>query len=158
MARRLALIAIILSSVVIGGVVVWFALTIPNDVRAEALLREAQGELRERKRDGAREKLEAIVRDYPRTDAAATALTALLRMANEDRVELERRLQSSETRAAEQTKKLTALEQRLTEVSKKASAPPQVAKPAPAKKPTVKRATKKPTRRTTRRPTRRRRG
>lgn len=158
MVRRLAIALIALVSLIAGGVVVYFALSIPNDVKAEALMRDARTQLNGQDRVKARESYEKVIRDYPRTDAAAQSIAAVLRMDADERARMQQKVSALEKSLAEQKARTTRLEERLAVAVKAAEKPPVVAKP-PAKKPTIRRATPKkktPTRRK-KTPTRRRR-
>ena len=159
MGRRAAFILIALFLIGVGTAGAYFALTVPNDVRAEALMREARTNLKENKRKEAREKLEQIVRDYPRTDAAAAALGATIRLDSEERDELLGKIATLETRQIEQQKRISSLESQIAEVSAAAKKAAEVKPPPPApKKPTIAKKKPAPKRKTTtRRTTRRRR-
>lgn len=159
MVRRLAIALIALTSLVVGGVAVYFAMTVPNDVKAEALMREARAHLNKQNFKGARDAYEKVIRDYPRTDAASQSIAAVLRLDGEERRQLEAKVATLEQRVAKETARTTRLEQQLAAAVKAAQEKPAVvAPPAPAKKPTVRRATpkKKPVRKK-KTPTRRRR-
>jgi hypothetical protein len=145
--------------IIVGGVVVYFALSIPRDIRAEGLLAEARESLEKKDREAAREKLTMIVRDYPRTDAAAAATFALFRIDSAEKHDLDalrRKVTELEKSQASLSRELAASKTRVAELEKKAAAPPpappQAApKPAvkkpPAKKPAPRRRTPPPRRR-----------
>lgn len=152
MARRKALLlAIFIVAFALGGLATYVALTVPNDVKAEGLLREARDHIRKQETANARGKLQRIVMEYPRTDAAAAASSALFTLEADENSRVSREVQQLiETRKADQAR-IRTLEQRVEELAKKpapAPAPPVVKKaPAPAKKA----PTRRPARRTTRR-------
>ena len=137
-------------SSILGAVVVYLVLSVPNDLRADTLLKEARQDLEAKETDKAREKLSKIVQQYPRTDAAAAATVALVSIGVSERARLEREIASLKTRDAQQTKLIGDLQKSVTEIR---NAPPKVvtvtAPPPP--KPAPKPAAKKPTRKTKRR-------
>jgi hypothetical protein len=125
-------------SAILGAVVVYLFLSVPNDLRADGLLREARKDLEARKNDEAREKLSRIVQQYPRTDAAAAATVALVTIGQSDRKRFEQELASLRAQNAEQTKLITDLQKGVQDIR---NAPPKVVtvtvpapKPAPPKK------------------------
>jgi hypothetical protein len=88
MAKKTVLALIALLLVAMGGATTYLALSIPNDVRAEAALRQARDELNKGDRDAARQRLRSVVEQHPRTDGAATAINILFTMAEQDRARL----------------------------------------------------------------------
>lgn len=159
MVRRLAIALIALISLIAGGVMVYFALTIPNDVKAEALMRDARTQLNNQDRVKAREAYEQVIRDYPRTDAAAQSVAAVLRMDADEQARMQQKVVALEKSIADQKNRTTRVEQQLAAAARAAEKPPVVVQPPPAKKPVVKRATpkKKTPVRKKKTPTRRRR-
>ena len=143
-------------SSILGAIVVYLMLSVPNDLRADSLLKDAKADLEKKKNNDARQKLSSIVQQYPRTDAAAAATVALIALTDTDRQRLERELSLVRAQNVQQTKLITDLQKSVTDIR---NAPPKVVtvqapppKPAPVvsiKKSTPKKATpkKKPTRR-----------
>jgi hypothetical protein len=143
-------------SSILGALIVYLMLSVPNDLRADSLLKDARADIEKKKNDDARKKLSSIVQQYPRTDAAAAATVALIALADTDRQKLERELTLVRAQNAEQTRLITDLQKGVTDIR---NAPPKVVtveapppKPAPVvsvRKSTPKKATpkKKPTRR-----------
>jgi len=143
-------------SSILGAIVVYLMLSVPNDLRADSMLKDAKADMEQQKHNDARKKLSSIVQQYPRTDAAAAATVALIALSDTDRQKLERELSVVRAQNAEQTKLITNLQKSVTEIR---NAPPKVVtvqapppKPAPkvsVKKSTPKKATpkKKPTKR-----------
>ena len=138
-ARALLIVTAIVSSI-LGATVVWLVLTVPNDLEAGALMQQAKKDIDARQNDRAREKLTKIVQQYPRTDAAAAATVALVRLADADRAELANAVATLEREIAAQKRDLGAVSQKVAEAAK---APPPVEvkpevkpapKPAPKKK------------------------
>ncbi|HEX6177209.1 MAG TPA: hypothetical protein VF057_02530 [Thermoanaerobaculia bacterium] len=158
---RSLLILTALVSAILGGIAAYLALTVPNDLRAGSLLKDARSHLSTGKTSEARDALTKVVQQYPRTDAAAAAIVALVTLEEQERQRLEK--QVAELRAAHegQTKTLgeltknvegattaakaatTAAEQAKLEAEKAAKAKATTT----AKKPPAKRTTKRPTRR-----------
>jgi hypothetical protein len=148
--RTLLTTTAILSSI-LGAVVVYLVLSVPNDLRADALLKDARKNMTDGKNDEARVALTKIVQQYPRTDAAAAATVALVSLENKEREELERAVVTFRKQHDAQSKLISDLQRTVTEIK---NAPPKVVTvTAPAKKAPVK---KKPTPKK-RTPTRRRR-
>ena len=84
--------AIIVS--LLSAVAVYLVLTVPNDIQANVLLRRARSDLAEGRTDRARDSLSKIVQQYPRTDAAAAATVALVKIGDDERRRLQRDLDS----------------------------------------------------------------
>jgi len=142
---RLLLTFTAIVSSILGAVVVYLVLSVPNDLRADSLLKEARKDLEAKKNDDAREKLAKVVQQYPRTDAAAAATVALVSIGVSERARLEREIANLKTQHAQQTRLLGDLQKSVTEMR---NAPPKVVtvtapapKPAPAKKAPVKKKT-----------------
>lgn len=143
--RPLLLITAIVSSI-LGAIVVYLVLTVPNDLQAGALLKTARKDIAAGRNTAARESLSRIVQEYPRTDAAAAATVALVKLGDEESEALRRELDALE-RASRQQAALTSNLQRSLEELKNAPKPEPVVKPAP--EPTPKKKAVRP--RTTRR-------
>lgn len=149
-------------SSLLGALVVYLMLSVPNDLRADAMLKQARKDITDGKNEQARESLKRVVQQYPRTDAAAAATVALVSLAQRDRDDLARAVAQLRKQNEQQAKLLSDLQQNVTTIR---NAPPKVVtvqapapkpparKVAPAKKkaPVKKKATSK------RKPTRRRR-
>jgi predicted negative regulator of RcsB-dependent stress response len=130
--RTLLTVTAILSSA-LGAVVVYFVLTVPNDLEAGAMLRQAHTDLKAGKTNAARATLSKIVQQYPRTDAAAAATVALVSLAESERQKLERALDMLRRQNQQQAQLLAAVQKSVEEIK---SAPPKVVtvtKPAPKK-------------------------
>lgn len=139
----------------IGAVSTWVALTIPNDVRAEAILKRARADLRNDKRDASKEKLRSLVRQYPRTDAAATAVDTLFQMTEQDRLDMQKRLEDASRERDRLARRLATVEQKLAAATAPKPASVSPSKPAIKKAPAKKASSKKPTKKTSgRRPRR----
>lgn len=152
MAVKKSLVATGILLFLVGALAGYLAWSIPKDVKAESLLKDARQDLRKGNREDARKKFEQVITQYPRTDAGAAAMYALFRMVDQDRAdlraEIDRQLKQLE---AARMQDQSRLKQQVDQMSKDAEAAARKAevKKAPAKK--------KPVRHTTRRRTRRRR-
>lgn len=130
--RTLLIVTAILSSA-LGAVVVYFVLTVPNDLEAGTMLRQAHDDLKAGKTDAGRATLSRIVQQYPRTDAAAAATVALVSLAESERQKLEHALDTLRRQNQQQAQLLAAVQKSVDEIK---SAPPKVitvTKPAPPK-------------------------
>lgn len=111
MIRRTAAILIAITALIVGAAGAWVAASVPRDMRAEAMLKDASAKLQKGEREAARKSLQELAKTYPRTDAAAAASFALFRMAEQDAAELRSRLeQLDESRSVQE--KLTAAERK----------------------------------------------
>ena len=124
-------------SMIIGAVVVYLVLTVPNDVQAAALMKTARKQIEAGDNDHARESLSRIVQQYPRTDAAAAAMVALATIAENERHKVAADVAAVRASSDAQQKELTALSQRVDELAARPipqPAPPPAPAPAPKKK------------------------
>lgn len=147
---RSLLIATALVSSILGAVAAYLVLTVPNDVAAGALLRQARSSIQAGKNAEARSKLARIVQQYPRTDAAAAATVALAELADAERQKLAADLAKVRRDAAAQKQELDAVTQKVNQLTSAPPPPetvtivaPEPAKPAPAKAPAKKKSSKK---------------
>jgi len=131
-------------SAILGAIVVYLILSVPNDLRADSLLKDARKDLEAKKNDDARKKLVSVVQQYPRTDAAAAATVALVTLADSEQQTLERELALLRTQNAQQTKLITDLQASVTAIQNKPAPVVTVQAPAPAPaKTTTKKSTPK---------------
>jgi len=150
-ARRVLLLLLAVVLLAVGAAGAWFALSIPNDIQAEKLLRTAREDLRNGRREEARKSLSDLVQQYPRTNAAAAAHAALFEMIENDRRNMARDLDAVEKRLEADRTRLGAIEQKLAQpppapvVVKPPDPPRQIIRKSSARKTPVKR--KNPTRR-----------
>ncbi|HEY3054723.1 MAG TPA: hypothetical protein VGK31_02200 [Thermoanaerobaculia bacterium] len=110
-------------SAILGAGTVYLVLTVPNDLKADSMLKIARKDLETGKRDAAREALSKIVQQYPRTDAAAAATVALVKLGEQQRKELEAEINRLRNENAEHTQTLNNLQQTVDEIK---NAPPKV--------------------------------
>ncbi len=125
-------------SSILGAVVVYLMLSVPNDLRADSLLKDAKADIEKKNNADARKKLSSIVQQYPRTDAAAAATIALIALTEADRQKVERELALLRTQTAQQNKLIADLQKSVTDIR---NAPPKVVTvqaPPPAPKPVLK--------------------
>lgn len=148
--RTLLILTAIVSSL-LGAVAAYLVLSVPNDLRADALLKQARKDLTDGKTDGARTSLTKIVQQYPRTDAAAAATVALVSIGDSERQKLQRELAAIRRDHDAQARTVAALQQSVTQIKNTPPPAPQIivqAPPKPAPKPAAKKPpVKKPTRR-----------
>src|SRR5687767_10091822 len=119
MARRGSLLLTAFLFLILGVAAGYLFLSIPRDVRAEALLKQARQALQEKKSDEARQTFERVVKEYPRTDAAGAATYALFRILDQERQELERKLTALEKQRQTDAKKIADVERVTTELAKR---------------------------------------
>src|SRR6476659_7389861 len=81
-------------SAILGAVVAYLVLTVPNDIQAASLMKRAKEQITAGKNDQARASLARIVQQYPRTDAAAAATLALIRLDDDDGNKVQREVSS----------------------------------------------------------------
>lgn len=145
--RALLWLTAIVSSI-LGAVVVYLVLTVPNDLRADALMKQARADLKAGKMEKARTSLGRIIQQYPRTDAAAAATIALSDIDAQEREKLAAAIALLQKQQQQQNASLQNVQKTVTDI--KATPPPApVIVQAPAKPPVKKKAP--PKRRTTRR-------
>ena len=135
--KSLLIVTAILSAI-LGAVVAYLVLTVPNDIQSGAMLRTARKDIAAGNNATAREELTRIVQQYPRTDAAAAAIAALVSLAEHERQALQTSLEQVRRDAAAQKTQLADLQAKVA----KLAAPPPPPPPAPVVKPAEKPAEK----------------
>jgi len=133
-ARGLLIVTAIVSAI-LGAVVAYLVLTVPNDIQAAALMRRAKGQIEAGKTDQARTSLARIIQQYPRTDAAAAATLALIRLDADDGAKTEHELATIRESLSMTIARLSAAENEINTI-KSTPPPAPVVAPAPAPKPT----------------------
>jgi predicted negative regulator of RcsB-dependent stress response len=145
-------------SSILGALVVYLVLSVPNDLRADGLLKDARKQMTDGKTEDAKRSLSTIVQQYPRTDAAAAATVALVSLADKDRNDLARAVSQLRKQNDQQTQLITDLQKSVSAIQ---NAPPKVVTvQAPAPQPAAKKVTPKkaaPKKTTKKKTTRRRR-
>ena len=122
---KTVLVATALISLIIGAVIVYLVLTVPNDIQAGALFKSARQDITAGRSDRARAELARIVQQYPRTDAAAAATVALASLEVHERLALQSAFDAQKAQIADLQKKVATL----------AAAPPPAPVVAPAPQP-----------------------
>ncbi len=142
-----------LVSSILGSIIVYLVLTVPNDLKADAMLKSARTEFSEGKIAKAHDSLTRIVQQYPRTDAAAAATVALVKIDQQEREKLAKEIGRLRSAQAAQSKLIADLQNSVVEI-KNTPPPKPVIVEAPAQKaivvtkaPVKKPAPKRPTRR-----------
>lgn len=135
---RTLLVVTAIVSAIIGGVVVYLVLTVPNDVQAAALMKTAKQQIAKGDNDHARDSLSKIVQEYPRTDAAAAATVALASLSDNQRQKLAADLKALQTAHDAQQKQIADLTQKVDELAAR-PVPQPAPPPQPAKKKTTRR-------------------
>jgi hypothetical protein len=136
-ARSLLIPTAIVSSL-LGAVVAWLVLTVPNDLQAGALMKAARKDVAAGHNDKARQQLSRIIQQYPRTDAAAAATVALASIADNERHALAASIGTLRETSQAQQKQIADLTARVTALAAApAPQPVTVQAPLPKKKPAV---------------------
>jgi hypothetical protein len=136
---RTVIIVTALVSSILGAVVAYLVLTVPNDLQAGALMRTARKQIAAGDNEQARQSLSKIVQQYPRTDAAAAATVALASLGDNERKKLAADLARQRSALAAQQKQIAALQQRIDEIAARPVPQPVIIhEAAPAKKAPVK--------------------
>lgn len=128
-----------LVSSVLGAVAVYLVLSVPNDLRADALLKEARQHIADGQNDKAREALSRVIQQYPRTDAAAASTVALVSLAEKERDDLARAVAELRKENAQQAQILDRLQKNAATMQNAQAK--SVAVQAPAPKPAAKKKT-----------------
>jgi hypothetical protein len=144
MRARTVIIVTALVSSILGAIVAYLVLTVPNDLQAGALMRVARKQIEAGDNEQARQSLSKIVQQYPRTDAAASATVALASLAESERKKLAADLARQRSESAAQQKQIGALQQRIDEIAARPVPQPVIIhEAAPVKKAPAKKTTKK---------------
>jgi hypothetical protein len=147
MRARGLLIATAIVSAILGAVVAYLVLTVPNDIQAAALMRRAKEQIADGKNDQARTSLARIVQQYPRTDAAAAATLALIRLGDDDGAKTQQALAKIRESLSMTVARLAAAENEINVIKSTPPPAPVVVAPAPKPQPPKKAPAKKKRRR-----------
>ncbi len=134
---RPLLIATAIVSSLLGAVIAYLVLTVPNDLKSGALLRQARGEVANGNQSEARKTLKVLIQQYPRTDAAAAATVALISLVDDQQARLARdykRLQSEQQKAQQAS---AALNTRVDDLTRQPPAAEPAIAPPPAAAPKI---------------------
>ena len=129
------------ASAILGATVVYLVLSVPNDLRADALLKTARQEITDGHHEKARQSLGKVVQQYPRTDAAAAATVALASLEKKQRDDLARAVALLRAQNAEQSRLIADLQKSVTAI--RTAPPPAPAVTTPAPRPASKKVTPK---------------
>lgn len=124
-------------SMLAGAVVLYLVITVPNDLRADSILKSARRDLTAGNQEAAKKSLTQIVQQYPRTNAAAAATVALVQIGDQERDKLTREVARLEGDNKRQGATLADLQRRVNTIEK---TPPPAPPPAPVVKPAAKKA------------------
>jgi predicted negative regulator of RcsB-dependent stress response len=125
-------------SSLLGAVVAWLVLTVPNDLQAGAMMKTARKDVVAGDNDKARQELSRIIQQYPRTDAAAAATVALATIADSERHALAASIETLRKTSERNQKQIADLTARVdTLAAAPAPQPVTVQAPAPKKKTAV---------------------
>ena len=128
-----------LISSILGGIAVYLVLSVPNDLKADSMMKEARRKLDAGRRDEARQELGTIIQQYPRTDAAAAATIALVTLGEQEQRETAAAVRKLREENAQNAAALSALQQGVDTIK---NAPPKtVIVQAPAPKPAARKKT-----------------
>jgi hypothetical protein len=89
--RSLLFLTALVSSI-LGAIVVYLFLSVPNDLKADALLKDARAHMAAGRTDQAHDSLARVIQQYPRTDAAAAATVALVKLEEQNRQRIDTEL------------------------------------------------------------------
>ena len=132
--RTLLILTSIVSSM-LGAVVAYLVLTVPNDIQAGALMKQARTQLTTGDRVKARQSLSRIVQQYPRTDAAAAATVALVTLADQERQKVANDLAATRRDSDALRTQLAALTGRVDAIENAPKPAPVVVQAAPKSAP-----------------------
>jgi len=139
---RTVLVVTALLSSILGAVVAYLVLTVPNDIQAAALMKSARRQIAAGDNERARQSLSKIVQQYPRTDAAAAATVALASLNDSERKKLAAEVAALRSEAAARQKQIEGMAKRIDEIAARPIPQPVIVQ-APAKKTTKRTTTKR---------------
>ena len=134
MRGRGLLIVTALVSAILGAVVAYLVLTVPNDIQAAALMRRAKQQIADGKTEQARTSLARIVQQYPRTDAAAAATVALIRLGDDDGAKTQHELAAMRESLSMTIARLAAAENEINTIKSTPPPAPVIIQQAPPPK------------------------
>lgn len=153
---RTILVLTAIVSAVLGSIVAYLVLSVPNDLKAGSLLKEARAQIADGRNAEAHDTLAAIIQQYPRTDAAAAAMVALIKLDEQEREQMRAEINRLRKDHEMQAKEINALESgvetirntpppapAVTATAPSPAAAKTVTKKAPAKKTPTKKTTTK---------------
>lgn len=150
---RTILILTAIVSAILGSIVAYLVLSVPNDLKAGSLLKEARAQIADGKSAEAHDTLTVIIQQYPRTDAAAAAMVALVKLDEQEREQMRAEINRLRKDHEIQAKEIAALESGVETIRNTPPPAPVVTAttPTPAKTTVTKKASAKktPTKKTT---------
>lgn len=145
---RTLLVGTALVSTILGALVAYLVLSVPNDLKAGSLLKEARAHIAAGRTTQAHDKLAEIIQRFPRTDAAAAATVALVKLEEQERSRIHAEIKKLQATQEAQAKTVGDLQKSVatlrTPPPATATAPPPAKAPVTKKAPTKKTTTKKP--------------
>ncbi|HEU4521038.1 MAG TPA: hypothetical protein VFT12_03485 [Thermoanaerobaculia bacterium] len=139
--RRLLILTALVSAM-LGALAGYLVLTVPNDLQAGTLLKQARSDIAAGKTSDAHDALTQIIQRYPRTDAAAAATVALVKLEEQQRERMQAEIVKLRESNTEQAKAIGDLQKSVETIRK---APPPQAQPAAVQPPAAKTPAKKVT-------------
>lgn len=136
MRLKTILVATAIVSSLLGAIMAYLVLTVPNDIKSGSLLKQARTEMSQGKDDSARKTLTTIIQQYPRTDAAAAATVALVSIVDTQQRKLRTEVAGLRDDQKKSLQVVKALGGRVNQIASRPVPPPPVAAPAP--KPVIK--------------------
>lgn len=132
--RSLLILTALVSSI-LGAIVAYLVLTVPNDLQADSLLKQARAQIAAGKRAEAHDALSRIILQYPRTDAAAAATVALVKLEEQQRERIQAEVGKLREQNAQQSKAIGDMQKSVATLGTAAAAAAKaVTVEAPAKK------------------------
>jgi outer membrane protein assembly factor BamD (BamD/ComL family) len=116
---------------ILGATVVYLVLSVPNDLRADALMKTAREEITSGNHEKARQSLARVVQQYPRTDAAAAATVALSSLEKKERDDLARAVAQLRVQNEQQSRLIADLQKNVTTIGNRPAQVVTVQAPAP---------------------------
>lgn len=138
---RSVLIVTALLSSLLGAVVAYLVLTVPNDLAADTMLKAARKDIAAGDNAKARQELSRIVQQYPRTDAAAAATVALVTLEDAERQKLATTIEQLRRDVAARQKESAGVAERVAKLESTPPPAPVVVKTPPPKPAPKKKAT-----------------
>ena len=145
--KSLLVVTAVVSSL-LGAVIAYLVLTVPNDLKSGALLKQARSQMSKGDNDDARKTLTTLIQQYPRTDAAAAATVALVSIVDSQQAKLSSEVARLRSEQQKSVQAVNSLGTRVTQLANKPEPeppPPAVTTAPPAKKGTITVGKKKPT-------------
>lgn len=131
MRLKTILVATAIVSSLLGAIMAYLVLTVPNDIKSSALLKQARTEMSQGKDDSARKTLTTIIQQYPRTDAAAAATVALVSLVDAQQGKLTKEVRALREDQKKTMQVMNTLGGRVTQLATRPAPAPAVVAPPP---------------------------